>query len=161
MRKICMNRRGRILAKRKSWTYRSNSLWDPINRFIYLLSGQMEKLLRGKSGNFSRWIKGAKYRFALQDGTWDFSWYAVAAKGLILRWRGSHVVFSSCGGILELRRGFQASSCVGPGKSNHLFELWGRAGFTSLLSLSIRGQTEWKPQSQETNQNDHVDHSIV
>ena len=27
----------------------------------------------GKSGNFSRCIKGAKYRFALQDGTWDFS----------------------------------------------------------------------------------------
>ena len=27
----------------------------------------------GKSGNFSGCIKGAKYRFALQDGTWDFS----------------------------------------------------------------------------------------
>ena len=26
----------------------------------------------GKSGNFSGCIKGAKYRFALQDGTWDF-----------------------------------------------------------------------------------------
>ena len=25
--------------------------------------------------------KGAKYRFALQDGTWDFSWDAVADKG--------------------------------------------------------------------------------
>ena len=31
----------------------------------------------------------------------------------------------------------------------------------SLLSLSIRGQTEWKPQSQKTNQSDHVDHSLV
>ena len=28
---------------------------------------------------------------------------------------GSTWIFSSCGGILELRRGFQASSCVGPG----------------------------------------------
>ena len=27
----------------------------------------------GKSGNFSSCIKGAKYRFVLQDGTWDFS----------------------------------------------------------------------------------------
>ena len=27
----------------------------------------------GKSGNFSRCIKGAKDRFSLQDGTWDFS----------------------------------------------------------------------------------------
>ena len=31
----------------------------------------------------------------------------------------------------------------------------------SILSLSIRGQTEWKPQSQETNQIDHKDHSLV
>ena len=32
---------------------------------------------------------------------------------------------------------------------------------TSLLPSSIRGQTEWKPQSQKTYQNDHVDHSFV
>ena len=31
--------------------------------------------------------------------------------------------FSSCGGILELRRGIQDASCVGPGKSNLPFEL--------------------------------------
>ena len=30
----------------------------------------------------------------------------------------------------------------------------------SLWSLSIRGQTEWKPQSQETNQSDHMEHSL-
>ena len=29
-------------------------------------------------------IKGAKYRFPLQDGTWDFPGDAVAGKGLIL-----------------------------------------------------------------------------
>ena len=28
-------------------------------------------------------------------------------------------------------------------------------------SLSITGQTEWKPQSQKTNQIDHMDHSLV
>ena len=31
----------------------------------------------------------------------------------------------------------------------------------SFLSLSIRGQTEWKPQSQKTNQPDHMDYSLV
>ena len=31
----------------------------------------------------------------------------------------------------------------------------------SLLSFSIRGQTEWKPQSQKTNQTDHMNHSLV
>ena len=30
-----------------------------------------------------------------------------------------------------------------------------------LLSFSIREQTEWKPQSQKTNQTDHMDHSLV
>ena len=31
----------------------------------------------------------------------------------------------------------------------------------SLLSFSIRGQTDWKPQSQKTNQSDHMDQSFV
>ena len=31
----------------------------------------------------------------------------------------------------------------------------------SLLPLPVRGQTEWKPQSQKTNQTDHMDHSLV
>ena len=31
----------------------------------------------------------------------------------------------------------------------------------SLLPLSIRGQTEWKPQSQKTKQTDHMYHSLV
>ena len=31
----------------------------------------------------------------------------------------------------------------------------------SCLSFSIRGQTEWKPQSQNTNQSDQMDHSLV
>ena len=33
--------------------------------------------------------------------------------------------------------------------------------FHKPLFLSIRGQTEWKPQSQKTNQTDHMDHSLV
>ena len=35
-------------------------------------------------------------------------------------------IFSSCGGILELRWGFQASSCVGPGKP--MGNTWGNSG---------------------------------
>ena len=31
----------------------------------------------------------------------------------------------------------------------------------SILTLSVRGQTEWKPQSQKSNQTDHMDHSLV
>ena len=31
----------------------------------------------------------------------------------------------------------------------------------SLLSFSLRGQTEWKPHSQKPNQTDHMDHSLV
>ena len=31
----------------------------------------------------------------------------------------------------------------------------------SLLSLFIRGQTDWKPKSQKTKQSDHMDHSLV
>ena len=31
----------------------------------------------------------------------------------------------------------------------------------SLLTFSIRGQTDWKPQSQKTNQTDHMDHSYI
>ena len=37
------------------------------------------------SGNFWDSIKGSKYHFALQDGTWDFSRDAGVGKGLILR----------------------------------------------------------------------------
>ena len=33
--------------------------------------------------------------------------------------------------------------------------------FHKPLILSIRGQIEWNPQSQKTNQTDHMDHSLV
>ena len=42
--------------------------------------------------------------------------------------------FSSCGGILNLQRGIQVSSCVGPGKSNLPFELQVRAGDCSRVT---------------------------
>src|SRR5574337_609536 len=43
-------------------------------------------------------------------------------------------IFSSCGGILELRRGIQDASCVGPGKSNLPFELRRKAGDCSRVT---------------------------
>src|SRR5574340_440572 len=42
--------------------------------------------------------------------------------------------FSSYGGILELRRGIQDASCVGPGKSNLPFELRRKAGDCSRVT---------------------------
>ena len=42
--------------------------------------------------------------------------------------------FSSYGGILELRRGIQDASCVGPGKSNLPFELRRKAGHCSRVT---------------------------
>ena len=37
------------------------------------------------SGNILGHIKGAKYPYDLQDGTWDFSLDSVAGTGFILR----------------------------------------------------------------------------
>ena len=50
------------------------------------------------------------------------------ARGSCCEDDGTTWFFSSCGGILELRRGFQASSCVGPGKPKLPFELRAKAG---------------------------------
>ena len=54
--------------------------------------------------------------------------------GFILRWWVNHVVFSSCGGILELRRGIQVTSCLGQWKSNLPFELPRKAGDCSRVT---------------------------
>ena len=35
------------------------------------------------------------------------------------------------------------------------------ASISLLLPYSIGGQIDWKPQSQKTNQTDHMDHSLV
>src|SRR5574337_145040 len=47
---------------------------------------------------------------------------------------GTTWIFSSCSGILELRRGIQDASCVGPGKSNLPFELRRKAGDCSRVT---------------------------
>ena len=79
-------------------------------------------------GNFGSAIMGAKYHFALQweRGTsFEMLW---RARGSCCEDDGTTWFFSGCGGILELRRGFQASSWVGPGKPHLPFELLGKAG---------------------------------
>ena len=58
-----------------------------------------------------------------------------SGKGLHLAMTGGATwFFSSYGGILELRRGIQAASCVGPGKSNLPFELRRKAGDCSRVT---------------------------
>ena len=47
---------------------------------------------------------------------------------------GATWFFSSYGGVLELRRGIQDASCVGPGKSNLPFELRRKAGDCSRVT---------------------------
>ena len=47
------------------------------------------------------------------------------------------------------------------GESIGKMQLAGVDNSISLLSLFIRRQKEWKPQSQKTNQTDHMDHSLV
>ena len=47
---------------------------------------------------------------------------------------GATWFFSSYGGILELRRGIQDASCVGPGKSYLPLELRRKAGHCSRVT---------------------------
>ena len=52
---------------------------------------------------------------------------------------GTTWFFSSCRGILELRWGFQASSCVGPGKPNFPSSCEGKLG---VVLESLQGQRD-------------------
>ena len=72
------------------------------------------------SGKFLSCIKGVKYRFEFQEGTWDFSRDAARKRASSRNDGGTSCFFSSCGGIIRLPRGTQGASRVGPGKSNLL-----------------------------------------
>ena len=67
----------------------------------------------GGSGSWLAWRPWTQGTLQAQQFTWFFSIY---------------------GGILELRRGIQAASCVGPGKSNLPFELRRKAGDCSRVT---------------------------
>ena len=51
---------------------------------------------------------------------------------------GTTWFFSSCGGILEFRRGSQTSSWVGPGKPNLPLELRGKAGGCARVTAGAK-----------------------
>ena len=51
---------------------------------------------------------------------------------------GNTWFFSSCGGILELRRGSQASSWVNPGKPNLPLELRGKAADCARVTAGLK-----------------------
>ena len=59
------------------------TLCDPIDSSPpgFPVPGILQARILEWARNFWGRIKGAKYRFAFQDGTWDFSWDAVADKG--------------------------------------------------------------------------------
>ena len=79
-------------------------------------------------GTFGGRRKAVRDRFALQGGTGaslETPWRARASSCQEV---GPTWFFSSCGGILELRRGSQASSWVGPGKPKLPLEMRGKAG---------------------------------
>ena len=65
---------------------------------------------------------------------------------------GTTWFFSSCGGILELRRGSQPSPWVGPGKPNLPLGLRGKAGGCARVTAGPKrphlGAQAWKPGSQ-------------
>ena len=86
------------------------------------------------SGIFLSCIKGVKYRFEFQEGTWDFSRDAAVGNGLIGTDGETSWFFSSCGEILEVRRGTQGASHVAPGKSNLHLSCEGELGI-ALESL--------------------------
>ena len=54
------------------------------------------------SGNILCCIKGVKYHFEFQEGTWDFSGDAKQERASSPEDGGTPWNFSSCGGILEL-----------------------------------------------------------
>ena len=89
------------------------------------------------SGNFWSYIKGVKYRFKFQEGTWDFSRDAALGKGLSRDYGGTSLFFSSYGGILELQWGTQGASRVATGKSNlH----WSCEGELGIALASLQGK---------------------
>ena len=70
------------------------------------------------SGNFFSCIKGVKYRFEFQEGTWDFSRDAEWERALSGDDGETWSYFSSGGRILKIQYGTQGPSHVAPGKSN-------------------------------------------
>ena len=86
------------------------------------------------SGSFLSSIKGIKYRFEFQEGTFDFSRDAAVGKGLILQRRRNLMVFLELRWDSRVMMGKQGASHGAPGKSN-LHSSWEGELGVSLESL--------------------------
>ena len=83
-------------------------------------------------------MKAVRDHFALQGGTGTSLETPSRARASSSEEVGTTWCFSSCGGILELRRGSQATSWVGPGKPNLPLELQGKAGGCARVTAGQR-----------------------
>ena len=88
----------------------------------------------GMLGNFVGRIKADMYRFDFKTARGTSLETPSPERASSCDGGGTTWFFSSCGGILELRRGIDDAFCVGQGKSNLPFELRGIAGDCSLVT---------------------------
>ena len=88
----------------------------------------------GMLGNFVGRIKADMYRFDFKTARGTSLETPSPERASSCDGGGTTWFFSSCGGILELRRGIQDVSCVVPEKSNLPFEVRGRAGDCSRIT---------------------------
>ena len=116
-----------------------------------------ERLRAGREGDNRGWDG---WMASLTQWTWVWvnsrSWWRTGKPGM-LWFMGSQRVRHDW--ATELNWAWLCSS-----KQNTVFPTASpshQEASTSFLSSSIRGQTEWKPQSQETNQTDPMNHSLV
>ena len=126
-----------------------------------------------KFGKLSRGHTTGKGQFSFQPQRWTMPKNAQSAiPHLWLTRCGSmncNLLGSSVGGIFQARipEWVAISFCRGSSQprdwtqdssiAGRLFAIWATR---EALFLSSRGQTEWKPQSQKTNQSDHMDTAL-
>ena len=136
---------------------------------IFILCSMLINRLPGKQGKFStKEIILIRYNF----GHWrdilsnlysrtelQVHCHMSTFISLCNEWVWSFSVWQHGEIILPSRRKFLSYSSLRP--SSPSVSLSHEGASINLLSFSSRGQTDWKPQSQETNQFDHMDHSLV
>ena len=93
----------------------------------------------GMSGNFGGRIKGAKYRFVLQDGTWDFS-IRCSGQGPHLAMTGEPRGFSRvAAGFSSYDGDFRLPLGLALGSPNFLSSCEGKLG---VVLESMQGQRD-------------------
>ena len=110
---------------------------------MVLLGSLVAQLVKNPPSVQDTWVQSLGWENPLEKGKATYS--------SILAWRIPWAVKSV--GLQRVRQDW--ATCT------FTFSLSHREASVRLLSFSIRGQTDWKPQAQETNQSDHTDHSLV